>query len=267
MEEKDQAVEILNGYEQMEFKSQSDDEEMNPGQVPEGDEDAIIEPPPMDARELTLEQRLAFTDISEMEVDGEDRFVWHDEVGYKKLQKRLALIFVIGLIPALAFYIPLRQYTDAPQFATAIFVIIFGVLFGIFHRRIFNNLGTYVRCDGVLYRMGSANRGITRIALDNEAEAPYFEKDFKHSLKTDSTYAIVDVRRIEEDKKGYYVSTSVRRTRSKKLADKSFFIEKGYNDLELLMEELRARQEAEKQVKAAAQMLDKSEADAETELL
>ncbi|MCC8167919.1 MAG: hypothetical protein LIO37_01060 [Clostridiales bacterium] len=260
MKEKDQAVEALNDYEEMELKSQSDDEKMDLEQVPKGEEDAAIEPPPMDAEELTLEQRLAFTDIDKMDVDGADRFVWHDEVGYKKLQKRLAIIFVIGLVPALAFYIPLRQYTDAPQFATAIFVIIFGILFGIFHRRIFNNVASYVRCDGILYRMGSANRGITRLSLDNEADAPYFEKDFKHSLKTDSTYAIVDVRRIEEDKKGYYVSASVRKTRSKKLADKSFFIEKGYNDMELLMEELRARQESEKQVKAAAEMLEESRA-------
>ena len=175
------------------------------------------------------------------ESEAEDRYVWHDEQGYRKTLHRGAIALLIAAAAGLAFYIPLRQYTDAWQFAIGLFVIVLAIAIGIFHKRMTNSMATFIRYEGKLYRMSSANRGLTRIALDNTAEAPDFLKDFHKAMDTDSCWQIAEIVMIEEDKKGYRVTARVTKYHTDKKADVSFFVEKGYNDMDALMEELRVR--------------------------
>ncbi len=180
-------------------------------------------------------------DLLKEEAEAEDRYVWHDEQGYKKTLHRGAIALVVAAVAGLAFYIPLRQYTDAWQFAIGLFVIVLLIAIGIFHKRMTNNTATFIRYDGSLYRMSSANRGLTRIALDNTADAPDFLKDFHKAMDTDSCWQILQAELIEEDKRGWQITAKVTKYHSDKEAHVSFFVEKGYNDMDALLAEFAER--------------------------
>lgn len=179
------------------------------------------------------------TEEREEELEQEtDRFVWHDERNYKKFFRRAAVILMIALIAGLLFYFPLRQYRGTVEVSIGLFCAVLVILAMIFRKRLTNNMATFVRCDGVLYRVLGANRGITRIALDNEADAPYFERDFTRAKKGNTCWHILQVKQLKKDRKGYHISCQIRKSRNDKLYDVNFYMEHGYNDMEALLEEL-----------------------------
>ncbi len=191
-------------------------------------------------RKASEEDIDALLDPNKLE-NSQDRFVWHDEYAYHRRNKLMAAIVIVAAVPAIIFYVATMSYDDAWMFAIAIFAIILIVGWLIFHRRIMDSSATFLRLGGQLYRFAAANRGITRMALDNTAEAPYFQKDFDRAVNANNCWVIKEVKLLQEDKRGYDISATVRKYRSGKDADVMFYLEYGINDMDMLMQEIEAR--------------------------
>ena len=169
-----------------------------------------------------------------------DRFVWCDPKGYKKLQKRGGLIIIISIAAGVVPYCLLFQkFMEGQGVSIAIGVIAAIILMCIFHKRLWNQMAAFVRYDGLLYRVSDANRGITRIAEDNDREAPYFEADFRRARKGNTCWRILKVEGIEQQKNGMRVYCRVCKSKSGKECHKDFYIEDGYLNRDSLIEQLQ----------------------------
>lgn len=172
-----------------------------------------------------------------------EHFVWCDPDNYTKVWKRLAAIAVAAVVVGLAGYLPFMKYAGAEIFGGVLCAITAGILLFVFRRRIANNMATFVEYDHRLYRLQDANRGITRLAADNTQDAPYFESDFRRARKGNTCWLIEKVTLLKKTKSGYCVYCRVTEEKSGKQAQKKFYLEKGYLNMDRLIATLGGLQE------------------------
>lgn len=170
-------------------------------------------------------------------------YVWHDEKHYQRIWKRAAAIFAVaalaGLVP---YFLVWNKYTDGWWAVLFVFVVVLAVLLAGFWGRLTDNLATFVKYEGKLYRLTDANRGITRMALDNSREYPEFERDFARACGGNTSWRFLEVEQIKEKGRGYEILCRVCLSKSGKECQKAFYLEEGYQEMELLLEELRGLQ-------------------------
>lgn len=172
-------------------------------------------------------------------------YVWHDEEHYRRVRKRVALILAVAVIAGLVPYLlSWKNYTDGAAASILVFAVVMVILLAVFRRRLTDNMATYVSYEGELYRLADANRSITRIALDNNRVYEEFERDFARARSGNTSCHMLEVEQIKEKRKGYEIVCQVCLSKSGRQCQKSFFLEEGYQDMELLLEELRKLQKA-----------------------
>lgn len=171
-----------------------------------------------------------------------DRFVWCDPNGYKKLQRRGAVIFaaavLCGVVP---YYAGLYHFIEGKGLSIVLGAIVALILLWVFRKRLFCNMATFIRYEGMFYRVSDANRGITRIAEDNGREAPYFEADFRRARKGNTCWRILEVEDVREQGKSVCVTCKICKSKSGKESHKDFYIEDGYLNQGSLLDEFKGR--------------------------
>lgn len=170
--------------------------------------------------------------------------VWHDEENYKKIWKRGLPIFVVAAVTGVAVYtFFFHKYTDGYYASVILASIVFvALLFGL-RKRIFHPMACFVKYDGGLFRLTDANRGITRLAGKKEIDETAFLTDFSRARRSNACWRICSVDFIEEHKKSYRIFCKICMSKSGKEKRKDFYVEKGFQELQLLLEELRQTKE------------------------
>lgn len=177
----------------------------------------------------------------------EDRFVWADPKGYQKLMKYLRPIALIALLVGVIPYAAvLRQFTDGLEWAVFFAVLVAVILLLIFRKKMGANTPTYILYDGLLYRLSDANRAITIVAEDNDAEWPDFRRDFRRAKKGNTCWRILKVYGVEKRKHYYLVNCKICKSKSGKEQIKAFRIGEGYLNMESLLAQLEGMKEASK---------------------